>query len=71
MTTYIPNEGLDSDPVAPYTWDELVDLITHWRVYGEEMPAELRELNDGRVVDAAWDPADNPNPTVYATRSSK
>lgn len=70
MTTYRAAEDYcsASDYEAEYTWGELHDLIlVHWGDYmGEDVPESLRELGDGRVVDADWDPAGNPNPTVYA-----
>jgi hypothetical protein len=53
------------DPTGqPYTWAELVELAEHHSL------GELRELNDGRVVSASWDPNYDPDPEVLATRRS-
>ena len=58
---YTPATSLDPTG-QPYTLDELVELAEHHEL------GELRELSDGRVVSAEWNPADDPNPDVIATR---
>ena len=74
-TTYTPAAELDPHPVGPYSWDEIVALIDHHRAQEPDpdakaaLPTILRELPNGNVVDADWDPATNPNPRVWATRN--
>jgi len=62
-TTYTPAGDLEPNPAVTYTWEELRDLLDHWGI-----DDELRELSDGTVIDAAWDPSDCGEPTVYAQR---
>ncbi len=61
-------ELLDGDDQL-YSWAELLGLLEHWRGMDPDgLPAELRVLADGRVVDADWNPGADPDPQVWATR---
>lgn len=64
-TYYQPHDTLTNDG-TPLTWSELWDLVVvYWHdVMGEDTPTALRELSDGRVVDADWNPADG-DPVVW------